>query len=123
MLEVEPVGVELGDAAGGDDDAGRVAAKLDDVEGCEQGAAKGRREAVVGRRDPGEEVDAGRRLGRRDGAAGVRAQRGNGDTEEGLVGGHGCGVFSFLSLFVRPSFFGFVDIGWLLGIYVRVRMR
>lgn len=91
VLEVKTVGVKLGDAAGGDDDARLVAAKLEDVEGREKRLAKGRRDAVVGRADPGEEVDVvrGAGAGAGDGAAGVGAYGFDGDGEELLLR-HGC---------------------------------
>lgn len=89
VLEVQAVGIELGDAACCDDDAGRVAAELNDVEGLEEGAAKGRGEAVVWRGDEGEEVGCWLGLGAGDGAAGVGAARGDGHGEEWL--GHWSG--------------------------------
>lgn len=57
MLQVQAIAVELGDAAGGDEHAGRVAAEFEEVEGCEERFADGRGEAVVWGRDEGEEVD------------------------------------------------------------------
>ncbi|KAH6608232.1 hypothetical protein Trco_004545 [Trichoderma cornu-damae] len=48
VLQVEAVAVELCDAAGGDEHAGRVAAELEQVEGREQGFAHGGGEAVIG---------------------------------------------------------------------------
>lgn len=83
MLEVQAVGVELGDAAGGDDDAGGVAAELEDVQGLEEGAAERGREAVVRGGDEGEQVDLGLRLGGGDGAAWVGAAGGDRHGEEG----------------------------------------
>ena len=84
MLQIEPVAVELGNPAGGDQHARLVAAKLEDVEGREQGAAEGQREAVVGRGEEREQVDLGLGLRDGDGAAGVGGVRdgGDGDCEE-----------------------------------------
>lgn len=93
MLEVQPVGVELGDAACCDDHAGRVTAKLDDVEGLKEGAAKCRGQAIVGRGDEREEVDVWLRLGAGDGAAGMVAAGRDGYGEERL--GHDSFLFPF----------------------------
>lgn len=57
MLQVQAVAVELGDAAGGDEHAGRVAAELEQVEGGEEGFAHGGGEAVVWGGDEGEKID------------------------------------------------------------------
>lgn len=51
-LVIQPVAVELGDGGRADDDAGRVA-RLEDVEGEQEGGAEGGREAVVGRGEEG----------------------------------------------------------------------
>lgn len=83
VLQIEAVAVELGNAAGGDEDAGRVAAELEEVEGGEEGLADGGGEAVVRRGDEGQEVDGRLGLGEGDGAAGVGAQGRDGDCEEG----------------------------------------
>lgn len=95
-LQVEAVGVELGNARGRDDDARSVAAKLNHVQGRQQRLAKGRRDAVVGRRCPCQDVDSGLRLGADDGAAGMRA---NGMNGYGKVLRHGdgdlCVVYTF----------------------------
>lgn len=48
VLEVEAVGVELWDGAGGEDDARGVGAEFEDVEGGEEGGVEGGGEAVVG---------------------------------------------------------------------------
>lgn len=48
MLQIQPIAVEFCDAAGGDEHAGRVTAKLEEVESCEEGFADGSGEAVVG---------------------------------------------------------------------------
>lgn len=84
MLQVEAVAVELGDGAGGDEDAGRVATGLEEVEGGEEGLADGGGEAVVRRGVEGEEVDCGLGLGDGDGAAGMGAEGRDGDGEEGF---------------------------------------
>lgn len=47
MLQVQAIAVEFCNAAGGDEHAGRVAAKLDEIESCEEGFAHGGGEAVV----------------------------------------------------------------------------
>ena len=83
MTEVEPIGVELWDGAGGDDDAGRVGlVELEDVESGEEGAAKGCRDAVVGWGGECEEVDERLGLGAGDCASDVRTQRRDGDSEK-----------------------------------------
>lgn len=92
MLQVEAVGVEFWDSAGGDEDAGRVAAGLEEVEGGEDGLADWRGEAVVGRGVECEEVDGGLGLGEGDGAAGMGAEGGDGDGEEGF------GHFGYMSV-------------------------
>lgn len=51
-LVVQSVAVELGNRGRADDDAGRVA-RLEDVEGQQEGGAEGGREAVVGRGEEG----------------------------------------------------------------------
>lgn len=86
MLQVQAVAVELGDPTGGDDDAGLVAAELEDVEGREEGVAEGHGDAVIGGGCKGQEVDPrGWRCGH-DGAPGVggAGQGGDGDREEGF---------------------------------------
>jgi hypothetical protein len=84
VLQVQSIAVELGDAAGGDEHAGRVAAEFEEIEGGEDGLAYGGGETVVGGRDEGEEVDGGLRLGDGDGAAGMRAEGRDWDGEEGF---------------------------------------
>ena len=81
--QVEAVAVELGDTAGGDDDAGGVASKLNHVEGLEEGAAEGRGEAVVRGRRPCQHVDLRLGRGADNLAARVGAHLGDGDAEEG----------------------------------------
>lgn len=71
VRQVQPVGVELGQRRRRDDDAGGLAAQLDEVEGAQEGLAERRRLAVVGRGQDGDEVNLGRGLGDGDGAAGV----------------------------------------------------
>ncbi|KAG7144478.1 hypothetical protein HYQ46_006777 [Verticillium longisporum] len=68
---------------GRDEDTDRVT-KLDDVEGREEGAAEGRRQAVVRRRGPGEEIYEGCRRRADDGAADVVTEGGDGHREEGV---------------------------------------
>ena len=91
MLQIQPVAVELGDAAGSDNDTELVAAKLEDIERGEQGPAEGERHAVVGGRGEGEKVDAGSRERGHDGAARVRraGDGGNGNRKQCLC--HDCG--------------------------------
>lgn len=84
VAEVEAVGVELLDGRGGDDDAGLVAAELEDVEGREQRRQEGRRQAVVRRGAEAEDVDLGRGRGAGDGAADVGLEGRDGDGEEGI---------------------------------------
>lgn len=88
VLEVQAIAVELGDAAGGDDDAGLVGAKLEDVEGVDEGPAERGGQPVVGGRGEGEQVDGRGGFGADDGTAGVAAAGADGDGEEG---GHGDG--------------------------------
>lgn len=91
MLQVQAVGVELGNGRGGDDAAGGQARVLDEVEGVQEGAAEGARLAVVGRRGDGEQVDLRRGLGDGDGAAGVLVTCLDGHGEERLaLGRWGC---------------------------------
>ena len=87
VAEVEAVGVELLDGRGGDDDTGAVAAKLNDIEGGEEGAAEGRGEAVVRGVREGEQVDGGFGLGADNLATGVGVEGRDGDGEERVHGG------------------------------------
>lgn len=86
--EVETVGVELRDGAGGDDHAGGVTAELEDVKRGEQRGEEGRREAVVWGAEEAEDVDLGLGGGAGYGAPGVGSQRGDGDGEEGFLSRH-----------------------------------
>lgn len=93
MLQVQPIGVELGHAAGRNHHTGSVAAKLDDVQSIQQGAAEGARQPVVGRGCPGEQVYLRGWFGADYRAALVRTQRWNWDCEEGR-----CHSFGLLCL-------------------------
>lgn len=86
VVEVEPVGVELGDAGRRHQHARRVA-ELDYVERRQHRLAEGRRQPVVGRRGEGQQVDRRRELAAHDRAAGVVITCRDGNGEEG---GHGC---------------------------------
>lgn len=88
VFEIEAVGVVLGNGRRGDDDAGRIVAVLENVERREQRLAKGRCEAVVGRRIPRQQVDLGLGLGACERAAGVLAAGADGEFEERRRGGH-----------------------------------
>lgn len=89
MLQVQAVGVELGDGRGGDDAAGGQARVLDEVEGAQEGLAEGGGLAVVGRRGDGEQVDLWGGLGDGDGPAGVLVTCLDGHGEERLALGRG----------------------------------
>lgn len=98
MGQVEAVGVKLGQGRRRHDDARRQAAKLDEVQGAQDGLAEGCRLAVVGRGVHGQQVDLGRGLGHGDGAARVAFTCRDGHRVEQRLGGwgRGCGCHCFL---------------------------
>lgn len=92
MRQVQAVGVKLGQGRRRHHDARRQAAKLDEVQGAQDGLAKGRRLAVVGRGMDGQQVDLRRGLGHGDGAARVAFTCRDGHRVERLVW-WGCGCW------------------------------
>lgn len=89
VIKVEPVRVELLDAACCHDDTSRPIGKLDDVQSLQQGMAEGSCQAVVGRVGEGEEIDGGLRLGADDGAASMLGAAGGDRDGEEIGLGHG----------------------------------
>lgn len=87
MPQIKPIRVELGQRRRRHHHARRPPAKLDEIQRAQEGLAEGRRLAVVRGRRQGHEVDLGRGLGHRDGAARVRVTCRDGHCEEEVARG------------------------------------
>lgn len=92
--QVEAVREKLGQRRRCYDNAGGQAREFDQVEGCEEGLAEGRGEAVVWGRGDRDEVDLGGGLSDGDSAAGVAVTCRDGDCEERFAPWRGRGSHS-----------------------------
>lgn len=96
VVQVQPVGVELGQRRGRHDHARGEPGELDEVEGAEERLAHGRGQAVVGRGVHGQEVDLGMRLGDGHGSAwmGITCRDGDGEERVGTWDGHDLYIYT-----------------------------